>query len=66
MLHLLSASCHEQNAGISKKLAQSIGIAVDHRRKNKSVRGVCAHRSLVDVCTVQGSCLAHVALWGRG
>jgi len=27
-----------KNAGISKKLAQSIGIAVDHRRKNKSAQ----------------------------
>jgi hypothetical protein len=33
-----------QKAGISKKVARSIGVSVDHRRKNKSVRSCLGGR----------------------
>jgi large subunit ribosomal protein L13e len=32
-----------QAAGIPKKLAPTIGISVDHRRKNKSLEGLQAN-----------------------
>ncbi|KAK9914646.1 hypothetical protein M0R45_038414 [Rubus argutus] len=34
-------------AGISKKVAPSIGIAVDHRRKNRSFQGLQANVQLL-------------------
>ena len=34
---------YKQAAGIPKKYAQSIGIAVDHRRRNRSLEGLQAN-----------------------
>uniref|UniRef100_A0A453RWM0 Uncharacterized protein n=1 Tax=Aegilops tauschii subsp. strangulata TaxID=200361 RepID=A0A453RWM0_AEGTS len=42
--HVLCANvhlcCNLQSAGIPKKLAPTIGISVDHRRKNRSLEGM--------------------------
>lgn len=35
--------CCKQAAGIPKKLAPTIGIAVDHRRRNRSLEGLQAN-----------------------
>lgn len=48
-------ACLLQEAGIPKKLAPTIGISVDHRRRNRSLESlqVCSSNTL----TEQASCL---------
>ncbi|KAE8664812.1 60S ribosomal protein L13-1 [Hibiscus syriacus] len=42
-LHSLARALFHLAAGISKNLAPTIGIAVDHRRKNRSLEGLQAN-----------------------
>lgn len=51
-----------KEAGISKKMALTIGIAVDHRRTNKSVSGGRAVVTLL-YCVVSGKLFVMFRVW---
>ena len=70
------AGCRSQEAGVPIKLARSIGVSVDHRRRNRSLEGLQVNilapfTRMTDLRPSRAYMLAFVAntcisVWSRG